>query len=239
MAIASSTSSRRQCSSHGAGQTRPRTDGNGIVRLKMRVDSRQFASAFCLQEARDVDVAGALVLAGRQAVGVVVAEDQLEVRRAQAADHLGLGRRPSCRPRRPASSRSAGAPRPRPRRRTSGRRRSRAASARSRASGSRCRCRGRPRGSSGPRGPRRRRPSTSIRMRGVACGRCGAWVVSRRSGSVSAAAAGGARDQVGHRGRASLRRRRRPPRPRVADAGWAGAARCGRPAPRGSIASRW
>ena len=44
-----------------------------------------------LEEARDVDVARALVLAGRQAVGVVVAEDQLEVRPAQPADFLGLG----------------------------------------------------------------------------------------------------------------------------------------------------
>ena len=84
MAIASSTSSRRQCSSHGAGQTRPRTDGNGIVRLKIRVDSRQFALGVRLEEARDVDVARALVLARRQAVGVVVAEDQLEVGRAAA-----------------------------------------------------------------------------------------------------------------------------------------------------------
>ena len=50
IAIASSTSSRRQCSSHGAGQTRPRTEGNGIVRLKIRVDSRQFVSAFCLRK---------------------------------------------------------------------------------------------------------------------------------------------------------------------------------------------
>ena len=77
--MASSTSSRRQCSSHGAGQTRPRTLGNGMVRLKIRVDSREVALGVRLQEARDVDVAGALVLAGRQAVGVVVAEDQLEV----------------------------------------------------------------------------------------------------------------------------------------------------------------
>ena len=81
MAIASSTSSRRQCSSHGAGQTRPRTDGNGIVRLKMRVDFAPVRLGVRLEEARDVDVARALVLAGRQAVGVVVAEDQLEVRR--------------------------------------------------------------------------------------------------------------------------------------------------------------
>ncbi len=50
IAIASSTSSRRQCSSHGAGQTRPRTDGKGIVRLKIRVDSRKFASAFALRK---------------------------------------------------------------------------------------------------------------------------------------------------------------------------------------------
>ena len=50
MAIASSTSSRRQCSSHGAGQTRPRTLGNGIVRLKMRTDSRQLASALAFRK---------------------------------------------------------------------------------------------------------------------------------------------------------------------------------------------
>ena len=56
-----------------------------------------------LQEARDVDVAGALVLAGRQAVGVVVAEDQLEVGLADLAqprvwvcdDHARLGLRAS------------------------------------------------------------------------------------------------------------------------------------------------
>ena len=50
MAIASSTSSRRQCSSHGAGQTRPSTLGNGMVRLKMRVLSRQFASALAFRK---------------------------------------------------------------------------------------------------------------------------------------------------------------------------------------------
>ncbi len=43
-----------------------------------------------LEEARDVDVAGAFVLAGRQAVGVMVAEDQLEVRPAHAAKLLSL-----------------------------------------------------------------------------------------------------------------------------------------------------
>src|SRR3989304_4655956 len=79
MAIASSTSSRRQCSSHGAGQTRPRTEGNGMVRLKIRGDSRA------------VDVAGALVRGGRQAVGVVVGEDQLQIRSPEAADLVRLG----------------------------------------------------------------------------------------------------------------------------------------------------
>ena len=44
-----------------------------------------------LEEARDVDVARALVLARRQAVRVVIREDQLQVRPAQAADLLGLG----------------------------------------------------------------------------------------------------------------------------------------------------
>ena len=44
-----------------------------------------------LEEARDVDVARALVLAGRQAVGVVVGEDQLEVGPPEAAQLLGLG----------------------------------------------------------------------------------------------------------------------------------------------------
>ena len=50
MAIASSTSSRRQCSSHGAGQTRPRIEGNGMVRLKMRVDSRNWPSALAFRK---------------------------------------------------------------------------------------------------------------------------------------------------------------------------------------------
>ena len=120
-----------------------------------------------LEEARDVDVARALVLAGRQAVGVVVGEDQLEVRPAQAAQLLGLGLDLHLRLALRASTRSADAPRPRPRRRTSGTPRSRAASARSRGSGSRCRCRGRPRGSSGPRSPRRpaRRPRSGCAAR--------------------------------------------------------------------------
>ena len=45
-----------------------------------------------LEEARDVDVAGALVLAGRQAVRVVVAEDELEVGLADLAQPGRLGR---------------------------------------------------------------------------------------------------------------------------------------------------
>jgi len=36
--------------SHEAGQTRPSTEGNGIVRLKIRVDSRKLPSAFCLRK---------------------------------------------------------------------------------------------------------------------------------------------------------------------------------------------
>src|SRR4029453_18633780 len=44
-----------------------------------------------LEEAGDVDVARALVLARGQAVRVVVREDQLEVRPAEAADLVGLG----------------------------------------------------------------------------------------------------------------------------------------------------
>ena len=72
-------------------------------------------------------------------------------------------------------------PRPRPRRRTCGRRRSRAAWARSTASAPRCRCRGRSRGSSGPRVRCTGCPSTSTVKVGVASGRCGACVSSRRS----------------------------------------------------------
>ena len=43
-----------------------------------------------LQESRDVDVARALVLAWWQAVGVVVAEDQLKVGAANLANAIGL-----------------------------------------------------------------------------------------------------------------------------------------------------
>ncbi len=70
---------------------RPLEDARRLAELALRVR---------LEEARDVDVAGALVLAGRQAVGVVVAEDQLEVRAAEAADLLGLGLDHHARPRR-------------------------------------------------------------------------------------------------------------------------------------------
>ena len=48
--MASSTSSRRQCSSQGAGQTRPSTEGNGIVRLKMRADSMKSPSVFAFRK---------------------------------------------------------------------------------------------------------------------------------------------------------------------------------------------
>jgi hypothetical protein len=73
--------------------------GNGIVRLKTRADSRHSPLGVGLEEARDVDVARALVLARRQAVRVVVREDQLEVGLADPAQlvglrldlHLGLG----------------------------------------------------------------------------------------------------------------------------------------------------
>ena len=61
---------------------RPLEDPDGLAELGLRVR---------LQEARDVDVAGALVLAGRKAVGIVVGEDQLEVRPPDPPDLLGLG----------------------------------------------------------------------------------------------------------------------------------------------------
>ena len=48
--MASSTSSRRQCSSQGAGQTRPSTDGKGMVRLKMRADSVKSPSVLALRK---------------------------------------------------------------------------------------------------------------------------------------------------------------------------------------------
>ena len=71
---------------------------DGALEDARRLD--EVALGVRLQEARDVDVAGALVLARRQAVGVVVGEDQLEVgladlaqaRRLGLDDHLRLGR---------------------------------------------------------------------------------------------------------------------------------------------------
>ena len=117
-------------------------------------DARRLAEAAFgvgLEEARDVDVARALVLAGRQAVGVVVAEDQLQVGPAEAADLVGLGLHDHARYRPRGRTRWPGDRRRRSRPRTCGRRRSPAAWARSTASGLRCRWPGRLRGSSGPR----------------------------------------------------------------------------------------
>ena len=65
-----------------------------------------------LEEARDVDVARALVLAGRQAVGVVVREDQLEVRPADPAQLVGLGAGRPCPPRRAREQEIGGASSP-------------------------------------------------------------------------------------------------------------------------------
>ncbi len=74
---------RRADPAEDAGERdRPLEDPGGLAEVRLGVR---------LQEARDVDVARALVLAGRQAVGVVVREDQLEVRPAETADLLGLG----------------------------------------------------------------------------------------------------------------------------------------------------
>ena len=124
-----------------------RREGDGALEDAGRLD--EVALGVGLQEARDVDVARALVLAGRQAVGVVVAEDELEVRLADLAqarrlrlhDHVRLrvaragdGRRVLALDLDDAHAAGAEA---------------RAAWARSRASAPRCRCRGRRRGSSG------------------------------------------------------------------------------------------
>ena len=61
---------------------RPLEDAGRLAELALGVG---------LEEARDVDVARALVLAGREAVGVVVGEDQLQVGAADPADVLRLG----------------------------------------------------------------------------------------------------------------------------------------------------
>ena len=66
---------------HAREGNRPLEDPGGLAEVALGV---------LLQEARDVDVARALVLARRQAVGVVVAEDQLEVRPPQPAHLVDL-----------------------------------------------------------------------------------------------------------------------------------------------------
>ncbi len=77
-----------------------------------------------------------------------------------------------------------------------------------------------------PSKPSTTRPSTSIRIRGVDCGRCGDWVVSRRSATVSAmrlevGAGVRAGDQVSHLVSVGGARRHRD---RATDTGRAGAA---------------
>ena len=89
--MAVSTSSRRQCVSHGAG-----TDAaeDGRERQRALQDARRLlpvAERVLLQVARDVDAGRALELAGRQAVRVVVAEDELEHHAAVLDDALGVG----------------------------------------------------------------------------------------------------------------------------------------------------
>src|SRR5690348_1097459 len=66
---------------HGRERDRALEDAGTLAPVRLGVG---------LEEARDVDVARALVLARRQAVRVVVREDQLEVRPPQPADFLGL-----------------------------------------------------------------------------------------------------------------------------------------------------
>ena len=65
-----------------------RGEGDGALEDARGLDEVAFRVG--LEEAGDVDVAGALVLAGRQAVGVVVAEDQLQVGLADLPQPLGL-----------------------------------------------------------------------------------------------------------------------------------------------------
>ncbi len=73
--------SRADAAENRRERDRPLEDARRLAPVGLRV---------LLEEARDVDVARALVLAGRQAVGVVVREDQLEVGAAQPSDLLGL-----------------------------------------------------------------------------------------------------------------------------------------------------
>ena len=72
-----------------ADSPKDRREGNRPFEDSCRL--AEFALGIGFEEAGDVDVAGAFVLAGRQAVGVVVAEDQLEVRAPQPAHLFGLG----------------------------------------------------------------------------------------------------------------------------------------------------
>ena len=111
------------------------------------------AQRVLLQVAGDVDPGGALELAGRQAVGVVVAEDELEDHAPVLDEPVGVGGDDHSRLDLWCRRRSACRPDPRPRRRRSGTPRTAPASARSRASGRRCRARDRPGGSSVPPPP--------------------------------------------------------------------------------------
>ncbi len=61
---------------------------NGALEDACRLAELRLCVRF--QESRDVNVARALVLAGWQAVGVVVAEDQLKVGAANLANAIGL-----------------------------------------------------------------------------------------------------------------------------------------------------
>ena len=168
---------RADAAQHGRERDRPLEDPGRLAEVGLGVG---------LEEARDVDVARALVLAGRQAVGVVVAEDQLEVRRPQPADTPRSGSVTFM----PASAA-----------------REQQIGGCSSPSTSTTHIRHAPKpGQLGLVAQRRdldpvvaadledrlalepldQRPSTSIRIGGVDCGRCGAWVVISRSAGVSA-----------------------------------------------------
>ena len=89
----------------GADAAEDAGEGDGALEDARRLDEGAFRVR--LQEARDVDVAGALVLARRQAVGVVVAEDELQVGLADLAQarRLGLDDHPRLRVTRAADGR--------------------------------------------------------------------------------------------------------------------------------------
>src|SRR3954452_8425116 len=74
-----------------------------------------------------------------------------------------------------------------------------------------------------PSNPSMTRPSTSIRIRGDDCGRCGAWVSSRRSASDSLSIEGRLSGRVIRSAMMPSRGRTGGHRDRMADAGWAGA----------------